>query len=180
MGKIISLEEINCYLHEDQILLYDIIKFRYKNKDIVNIKHKTNENIPSFEDHCKYLQSGNYKKIYKIKIHDIVVGAIYLHIDDVNSTFLLPNLLRKALKFLKENNIPYNKEEITPQVQLLLFKKHEDVKCHFASVNPKNKLSLNGLIENGYEPIEIKLVMYTKNGKCINGKWKNYDPTQSI
>lgn len=180
MEKIISLEEIDPYLYEDQIFLYDIVKFRYKNKDIINIKHKTNENLTSFEEHCEKIQSHNYKKIYKIKIHDIVVGAIYLHIDNVNSTFILPNLLIKALKFLKKNNIPYDKEQITPQAQLLLFKKHDDIECHHASVNPKNKLSLNALIKNGYEPIEIKLVMYTKNGKCVGGKWKDYDPTQSI
>jgi hypothetical protein len=175
MENLISLKEINSSSYEDQLFLYEIIKYRWKYKNIINIKNKTNDSQPSFEEHCKNIQSNKYKNIYRINLHNISIGMIYIDINNYNGTFLLPNLLKKAFKILKQNNISFNKKLITPQIHLQLFKKHKDVNFHYASVNPKNKLSLDRLIENGYEPIEIILSIPTKNGNCLRGKWKSLE-----
>lgn len=172
MENLISLFEINPFDFEDQKFLYDIVKYRWKYKDFINIKYKTSDNTPSFEEHCKNIQSDKYKKIYRIKLLDISIGMIYIDKNNFNGTFLLPSLLKTAFKELKNKNIEFDKDLITPQTHLQLLKKHKDVEVHYASINPKNKLSYDGLIKNGYEPVEIILAITAKNGECTQGKWK--------
>ena len=166
MKNLMSLEELDTKLYETCLFLYEIVKFRYSHNEIINIKHKAENNLPDFESHCRHLQNNKYKKIYKIKIHNIAIGALYLHVDNVNSTFIIPHLLKKALKFLKENHIFYKKhQKISILTHELLFEKHKEIKTHFASINPKNTLSRDALLEFGYEPIETIFVAYTDNGK---------------
>ena len=168
----ITLKEVDLEHIKDQNFLYDIIKFRWKYKDIVNIKYKTSKDIPSFEEHIKNLKSGKYKGIYKIYLYENLIGMIYIDINNFNGTFLLPDLIKKALINLKQKNIKINKDDITPQIHIELFKKHKDVEVHYASINPENKLSYQSLLKNGYEPIELTLSITTKNGQVTQGKWK--------
>jgi hypothetical protein len=172
MKNLISLEEINTHDINDQFFLYDIIKYRWKYKNFINIKYKTSDDCPSFEEHCKNIQSNKYKKIYRIKLLDHSIGMIYIDENNFNGTFLLPNLLKIALKNLKNKNINFDKDLITPQTHLQLLKIHKEVEVHYASINPKNKLSYDGLIKNGYEPVEMILAITSKNGECTQGKWK--------
>lgn len=168
----ITLKQVDLENANDQIFLYDIIKFRWRHKDVVNIKYKTSNIIPSFEDHIKNLKSGKYKGIYKIYLYENLIGMIYIDVNNFNGTFLLPDLIKKAIKDLKQKNIKIDKDEITPQIHIELFKKHKDVEIHYASINPENKLSFQSLLKNGYEPIELILSITTKDGKVTQGKWK--------
>jgi hypothetical protein len=167
----ITLKEINLKDIEDQKFLYDIIKFRWKHRDFINIKYKTPDNMPTFEDHVKYLNSGKYKGIYRIHLYEHSIGMIYIDINNFNGTFLLPNLLKKALKDLKQKNIKINKDEIASKSHIELFKRHKDVEIHYASINPKNKLSYESLLRNGYESVELIMTITTKNGITSQGKW---------
>jgi hypothetical protein len=167
----ITLKEINLKDIEDQKFLYDIIKFRWKHRDFINIKYKTPDTMPTFEDHVKYLNSGKYKGIYRIHLYEYSIGMIYIDINNFNGTFLLPNLLKKALKDLKQKNIKINKDEIASKSHIELFKRHKDVEIHYASINPKNKLSYESLLRNGYESVELIMTITTKNGITSQGKW---------
>lgn len=174
MQKYITLELIDISSKEDQHFLYSIVEFRWKHKEIINIKHKTPETKPTFEEHINNLKSDKYKAIYKIKLLNNLIGSIYIDKNNFNGTFLLPNLIKKCFKDLKQKNIEIDKTLITPQIHMELFKKHKEVNLHYASVNPNNQLSLKALIDNGYEPVELVLVMTTdKTGKGTIGKWAN-------
>jgi hypothetical protein len=158
---------------EDQNLTYDVIKYRWSKPDIINIKYVTRDEIPSFEEHVKNLKSPSYKKIYKILLNEVFIGVIYLKKDDNIGTFVLPSLLKKALK-------TFNKKEMEPHplsamIHREVFKDNPDVEVFFAKVNPENMLSVNALMEHGYEPIEITLAIKTKDGKVDQGKWFNHE-----
>jgi hypothetical protein len=171
MEKTIKLIPADIKNKEDIDFLYEIVKMRWKYKDIINIKYKTKDNIPSYEEHIQFLNSNNYKKIYKVYFYNFLIGMIYIDYKNFNGTFLMPNLLKNAIKNLKNKNIKFDKDDITPQIHIELFKKHPEVTVHYASINPKNKLSLDALLKNGYEQVEIILAFTTENGECTQGKW---------
>lgn len=168
----VSLKKIDISDSADQLFTYEVIKYRWENAHTVNIKYKTQEHIPSFDDHLKVLFSERYKQIYKIFLAEFLIGMIYIDKNDVNGTFLLPYLLKKAFRELKKRNEPFDIRSITPQTHIQLFKNHPDVTVHFATVNPNNVLSLRALIENGYEHIETVLAMKTEDGEIKQGPWK--------
>jgi len=171
MAKI-SLKKLKINDPADQKFTYDIIRYRWDNASIINIKYKTQERIPTFEEHIKILLSDRYKQLYKIFLGEFLIGMIYIDKNDVNGTFLLPPLLKTAFKELKKRKDDFDIRTITPQIHIQLFKNHPDVSVHFATVNPNNILSLRALLDNGYEHIETVLAIKTENGEVKQGPWK--------
>ncbi len=167
----VFLNKINIYNEEDQKFLYDILLFRWKNKDIINIKYKVSEKLPTFQEHVDLLKSGKYKVFYKIIANDIPIGTVFIDKNDVNGTFIIPSLLRKVFKKYKGCTMNIEGMPLSSYIHKQLFALHPEIEIHYASVNPKNKLSLNNLIDNGYEFIECILAMKTINGKATTGKW---------
>jgi hypothetical protein len=168
----VSLKKLDINDSADQLFTYDVIKYRWENASLINIKHKTQKQVPTFDEHLKVLLSDRYKQIYKIFLAEFLIGMIYIDKNNVNGTFLLPPLLKKAFKELKKRNENFDIKSITPQTHIQLFKNHPDVTVHFATVNPNNILSLRALIENGYEHIETVLAIKTENGEVKQGPWK--------
>jgi hypothetical protein len=171
----VNLKKINLADIEDQLFLYDILKFRWKAKETINIKHKCPDKFPSFDEHQHLLFSGKYKVFYKIMANDISIGTIYIDKNDVNGTFIIPELLKRVLKKHKNQKLNIQDKSLSAYVHIALFKLHPEIKVHYASVNPNNKLSLKSLIDNGYELIESILAIKTEDGKVVMGKWKETD-----
>lgn len=167
----ISLIKLDLSDNENCLYLYDILKFRWKNKGTINIKYKCSDILPTFEEHKKLLNSGKYKVFYKIMANNMPIGTIFIDNKDINGTFILPHLLKKALKEYKDQKMNIDEMPLSSYIHKQLFKLHPEIKVHYASVNPNNKLSFNNLMENGYEFIECILAMKTENGKATTGKW---------
>jgi hypothetical protein len=157
---------------EDQNFLYDIIKFRWKYHDIINIPIRTSKKMPTFEEHLKFLKSNKYKFIYKIHLFDNLIGMFYLDQDYITGIFILPTLLKKAIKKIGNKNI-IKYDTLAAMVYLEAARLHPEVEVCYAKINPKNKLSLNSLLNVGLEPIEMTFCLKTKNGKPIFGKWNH-------
>jgi len=154
----------------DQLFAYDIIEYRWRNADIVNVKHKTGTAKPTFEQHVNHLKSSKYKHLYKIFLGEILIGMFYHDINSTSGTFIPPYLLKKAIKFYRSlgEDIYINKENsIALQVYILFYKLHPEITTHYAKVNPNNKLSLQALLNHGYELIEYVLVQETVNGDRV-------------
>jgi hypothetical protein len=91
---------------------------------------------------------------------------VYLDKHNVNGTFIIPSLLKTALKINKQNNIiDSNPLPLSHRIHDELYAKHPEISLHYATVNPLNELSLRNLKEGGYEEVEIILAIKTKNGK---------------
>jgi hypothetical protein len=172
----VDLIKIDPSIKKDQLFLYEILKFRWKNYKKINIKYKCSEKFPTFDEHCSHITSGKYKVFYKILLGDFEIGTIYIDKNDVNGTFILPNLLKKALVKYKTQKLNIGDKPLSAHIHIKLFELHPEIKTHYASVNPENKASLNSLIDNGYEFIECILAIKTENGKVLSGKWsENYE-----
>jgi len=167
----ITLVKLDTSDKEDQKFLYEILKFRWS-KPYINIKYKHSNQLPSFEDHVKYINSGKFKKFYKIYLQEYPIGMIYIDINNVNGTFLLPHLLKKAIQNVDIRDV---KDTLTARIHSALFKDNPEVELHYATVNPNNTASLSALLENGYEMVEYTLAFKTKNGLGAQGKWVGID-----
>jgi hypothetical protein len=167
----VFLNKLNLKNIDDQTFLYEILKFRWKHKKTINIKYKVSNEIPSFDDHVKNLLSGKYKVFYKILANEIPIGVVFIDNNDVNGTFVIPEFLKKAFKTYKGQKLNIQDKTLSAYIHIELFKLHPEIKVHFASVNPNNTMSVNALIENGYEHIESILAIRTENGIVIDGKW---------
>jgi len=169
MDSNINLVEIDTTDLKDQLFLYEIVKFRFSKSDIINIKYKNSTSLPTFEQHVAYINSGKYKKIYRINFKDVTIGSIYIDKYNVNGTFLLPNLLKEAIKTYRED---FRKErdqsDLSITAHIKLFELHPEVEYHYATANPKNIISLTAMQKAGYEITEIVLVRRTKDGKMID------------
>lgn len=172
----ISLQEISPLIKENQLFLYDVLKYRWSHSDIINIGYRVRCDLPSFEEHVRHINSGEYKVFYKAFFGNLEIGLIYLNKNDVNSTFILPNLLKKALKKYKNQKKETDFMPLGALIHKKFFENLPEIKTHYARVNPENKLSLRTLIDNGYEIVEYVLAIKTENGKVIQGKWKDYEP----
>lgn len=168
----ISLVPINLQNIEDQTFLYEVLKFRWSKSHIINVKYKCSDEFPSFEDHINYIKSGKYKVFYRVNFGDITIGTVYIDKQDINGTFILPSELKKALKTYNGQELEIQHTPISALIHIKLFALHPEIEIHYASVNPINTLSMNALLDNGYEHIESILAIKTKNGKVIQGKWK--------
>jgi hypothetical protein len=171
----INLQKINSSKKEDQQFLYEMLEYRWSKHDIINIKHKTNNKLSSFEDHVKHITSGKYKVFYRVNFGEISVGVIYIDQNNVNGTVIIPSKLKKALKKYNNQDLEINYTPISALIHIKLFSLHPEIKVHYASVNPMNTLSVRALLENGYEHIESIFAIQTQNGKVIQGKWQNYE-----
>lgn len=168
----ITLQEANTNNAEDQLFLYEVLKFRWGNANTINIKYKhIQTELPTFEQHILHINSNKYKKIYIITIEDVRIGMVYIDKDNINGTFIVPKFLKQAIKLHSIDKSEENKS-LSAMIHIELFKKHPEVTLHYATVNPNNKHSLNSLLDNGYEITEIILAIQTKDGKVAQGKWK--------
>jgi len=167
--KTINLEEINVLNLNDQVFLYDILKYRWSNQ-FINLY---DEKIPSFEEHVNYLCSGKYKKHYKVKLGDIIIGSVYIDCNNTWGIFILPSLLKIALKkYKKENTELYNnKQHLSYLVLKNLVKLNPNITSFYAKVNSKNTLSLNALLNAGFTPKTIIFETKSLNGRITNSNW---------
>lgn len=167
--KLVSVDVNNI---EDQSFLYDIIKFRWKHHDVINVPNRTSDKMPTFEEHLNFLKSNRYKYLYKIYLLDNLIGMFYLDQDNITGLFILPSLLKQAIKKIGSKNV-IKYTSLAAMVYLEAARMHPEVEVCYAKINPKNKLSLNGLLEVGLEPIEMTFCLKTKNGKPIVGQWNH-------
>lgn len=171
----INLEKIDVLKKDDQEFLYEVLKFRWGKADMINTKYKVSPELPTFEEHLNFIKSNKFKAFYKTKLGDLTIGMISIDNDNVNSTFVMPNLLKNALKHYKNEDLEIRHKPIALLMHTRLYEKHPEVTIHFARVNPKNEHSLKSLIRHGYEEIEIILALKTKNGKIAQGPWAEAD-----
>jgi hypothetical protein len=170
---LINLKEADLKENEDIIFLYEIIKYRWKYNDVINITHRTNTKLPSYEEHIYYLNNNNYLKHYIIYLGELKIGSCYIDKDHVYGLFILPFYLKKALKKYGIQNTELN---IRPEpISVIAFKKmielNSNITTFYAKVNPKNILSRRVMIDGGHEEIEIILKQKTINGKLVGGNW---------
>ena len=112
--------------------LYDLLEKR--NPD-VNISHKQ---MPTLEEHKKFVLSKPYSNWYIIKKNTESIGAIYLSKNDEIGISILDNfefdkIAKRSFEILMELN---------PR------------KRYLANVSPKNKNSQKFLERNGFEGLE--------------------------
>jgi hypothetical protein len=172
MTPVVSLLPFNAYNQDNLQFAYEIMEYRWSKHNSINIKHKTTESMPNWNEVECIFQSEKIKHIYSIYLGRKRVGIIFVDIDDNVSEFLLPKYLKEALKQLQDEHVDYKPKSLSADIHLTFYKKHPEIKHYYASVNPENKLSLNALIKNGYEPIEIVLAMTTEKGVPTQGPWK--------
>ena len=166
-----NLKEIDPTNIEDQNFLYDILKYRWRNKDVINIKNKTPEERPTFEQHVKNINSNNYKKIYRINFNELTIGSIYTDKNNYTGTFLLPSLIKIAIKkYGKEN---FNAEKIGIKAHTLMYEDLPEINVFYHCINPKNTLSLKGASRIGWELTELVFSCKTQNGKYIKNENKS-------
>ncbi len=148
----VILKPIDIFCQEDQAFLYDVILYRWKHHDIVNITHKTPHEPPTYEQHVKYLKNNVYKGIYRICLEDLTVGTVYIDNNNVFSIFILPHLLKNALK--KKTFKRNDKKKITTMIVHQLMKLNSDVKTFYVGINPKNSASLKAAEAVNCDPVE--------------------------
>ncbi len=141
----LTIREIDITCVEDQKLLYDVILFRWKYHDVVNMSHRLPHTPPTYEEHIRYLSQKRYKNIYRVLLDKKTIGVVYFDKQDVFSIFLLPELLKKAMKGKKfERN---NKKKITTMVVHKVMERHPDIPVFYVGINVKNTASLNAAKE---------------------------------
>jgi hypothetical protein len=161
----INLKQIDPTDIKDQTLLYDILKYRWRHKDIVNIKNKTPEELPTFEQHVKHINSNNYKKIYRINFNELTIGSIYTDKNNYTGTFLMPSLIKIAMKKYGRKNFTYN--NVSYEAHILMYKDLSQETVFYHSINPKNILSLKSAFKTGWPLTEMIFSIKTKNGHPI-------------
>jgi len=161
----INLQEVDVSVKSDQQFLYDIVLFRWRHKDIINMPHRSPTAPPTFTEHVVYLQKNIYKKIYRINLHKDTIGTIYLDNNSVFSVFILPQWLKAALK--KHKQVNRDSKRISVIIFELLMKLHKDIKTFYFGVNAKNSACLNAAKEIKAVPLEITFScdnIYTNGG----------------
>lgn len=167
----ITLKKINVKDKQHQIFTYEILKHRYNNHDVVNIPFISSNKLPTFKEHVKHItKSRKYKAFYKIMLGNQCVGLMYLDKQNVHGTFIPFYLIKKAIKYYKEKNIKVfsDKTCIAAAAVIELYRINPKVKTFFAKVNINNALSIKALTQFGYRPVEVTLVMETKNGTAVD------------
>lgn len=149
----IRLEEIDENCPEDQLFLYDILKYRWLKSETINIEYKAPSSLPSFESHKQFLQKKPYKKFYKIFLCDILIGSSYVDYNNVYGTFLLPTLIKKALK--SNPRTTKKTSSLTTLIAHEVMKNNLDIVNFYAGINSKNTLSENAAKELNGELVEV-------------------------
>jgi hypothetical protein len=170
----ISLSKLEPYVLEDQLFLYDVLKYRWTIFDTVHPKYQTDPVLPSFEQHVNHINSDKHKIFYKINYGDIPIGSVSLNFKDESSTFVIPSELKKALKKYKNEKREHEEFQISAVIHMLMCEKHPEIEVFYARANPNNKLSVRALLENGYEHIESLFALKTNNGKSKLDKHKSF------
>lgn len=174
MVKTITLLPFDAYNQTDLDFAYETMEYRWNKKDTINIKYKTSIDLPNrLEAECIF-RSEKIKHIYNIYFGFTKIGIIFIDIDDNISEFLLPKLIKKAIKKYRQDNPSHIDVPLSALIHMTFFKKHPEITRYYASANPFNSLSINAMIKNGYEPIEIIYSMATENGIPKQGPWKDY------
>lgn len=142
---LLDLEELDPKVKQDQEFLYEIIKYRWSKHNIINVTYKNSSEIPTFEQHITYLNSGKYKKLYKVLLGEIAIGSTYIDNNNFLGMFILPTYLKIALKKYKNEDIDFkiNNKHIGSIIFKLTCDKNKDIKKFYGSGNPDNTLSLN-------------------------------------
>ncbi len=169
----VGLVKLDVFDIKDQMFSYDILQYRWQNIDTQQIKYKTSTTIPAFDEHTKNIQSDNYKHLYKLTIGELFVGTMHIDKKDMVGIFFLPSLLKKAFRYYRNKGITVDIDYISLQAFIALYKLHPEITLYYASVSPKNTLSINALIRHGFELNELIFAMKTKDGKINQGPWKH-------
>lgn len=124
--------ELNQVNENDIIFLYQLLKERDPNQ---NISHK---NMPTSNEHKKFVLSRPYTNWYIIKKNGEKIGSIYLSKRDEIGISIL-----KKIEF----------DEIAKSSFKLLMELNPR-KRYLANVSPKNKISQKFLEKNGFAGLE--------------------------
>lgn len=179
----VNLLSVDSQNEEHQKFLYEIIKYRWENHDIVNISYRTNSTTPTFEEHVSALTSSRYKHHYIIKLGDVKIGSAYIDKEDTYGMFFLPKYLKLALKtYGKENTeLDTRPEPISVVAFKCMIALHPEITLYYATVNPKNTLSRTVMVRGGHKEVEVILTQKTKNGKLVGGEWPDVlDDEESV
>ncbi|MEM2160554.1 MAG: GNAT family N-acetyltransferase [Candidatus Nitrosotenuis sp.] len=112
--------------------LYNLLKERDPR---ANISHK---NMPSYEQHVKFVLSKPYSKWYVVMKSDKTVGSVYLTKNNEIGLFIQKNMQDKGIGY--------------HALQALV--KKNPRKFYLANVSPKNKRSIRFFKNNGFELIQ--------------------------
>lgn len=169
----INLLIVNPNNLEHQNFLYDVIKYRWANHEVVNLSYRTETTIPTYEEHTQALTSNRYKHHYIIRLGDISIGSSYIDKKDTYGMFILPKCLKHALKTYGKKNTEL---EIRPEpISVVAFKRmialHPEITLYYATCNPKNTLSRTVMVNGGHNEVEIILTQKTIDGKLVGGMW---------
>jgi hypothetical protein len=169
---LINLVPVDPQNKEHVDFLYEIIQYRWKNHDIVNIVYRTDRITPTYEEHEAALKSSRYKHHYIIRLGDINIGSTYIDNEDTYGMFFLPKDVKKALKtYGKTTELETRPEPMSVVAFKCLIALHPEITLYYATVNPKNTLSRNVMVKGGHEEVEVILTQKTINGKLVGGAW---------
>jgi hypothetical protein len=165
----VNLIDIDIKNIEDQIFLYDILKYRWS-KPNINI---SNNIIPTFEEHLCNLNVGKYKKHYRVNIGDLSIGSVYLDNTNTWGIVIVPKMIKNALKFygITKTELYKNKQHLSYIIFKNLVYLNPKVTNFYAKINAKNNLSINAFLNAGYQPTQIIFEVKSENGKIIGGNW---------
>ena len=108
----------------------------------INISHRK---MPTFEDHCRFVDRRPYVAWYLIDINDRVVGSIYLSHHDEIAIFI----------FKEHQKCGYGKEAIA-----LLMQQHPRPR-YLANINPANARSIRFFQSLGFAPLQVTYELRT-------------------
>jgi len=121
--------------------LYDLLKERDPR---INISHKE---MPTYEEHVKFVMSKPYSKWYIIEFKGKMVGTTYLSKNNEIGIFIKKR---------------FQRGEIGKSALEMLIKKNPRSR-YLANINPKNKNSINFVKRNGFKLIQHTFELTTQN-----------------
>lgn len=138
----IKFLEINANLNEENIKFL----FMLLQKRKFYISHK---NMPTWEDHEKFVKSKPYFKWFIILEDKIKIGSLYINHDNSIGLSLI-----EEKKLLIRNIISIIENKFEPQQAI----KSSRPGKFFYNVNPNDEIFIKALKENGYQISQISFV----------------------
>jgi len=161
---------VDVYETRNWEFLYRLLDER---KSWQSISHKE---MPTFEDHVKFVNSKPYKHWYLVKrnLSEEYIGAVYISKYNEIGIFLLEKHTYKGFgKIILET----------------LFEKHKEIPMFYANVAPLNSMSLAFFANNGFKHFrptldkeENYIVQYTflKLNPCFENEHESISAEESI
>ena len=112
-------------------VLYDLLSERTPNESISHIE------MPSYEEHVKFVESEPYREWWLVVEHNIAVGSCYISKTNEVGVAVFKKYRKQGLgaKILEE----------------LMSRYHEDL---LANINPKNEKSIKMFLKAGFKHVQ--------------------------